>query len=383
MWPWAVALALFSLALAGTVAGANESGADGSLLVESSVRVLLLLAFFGAGALLLSKRPDHPVSWLLPLPGIYMALEAGVDLANAVLSPTAAVWFAWAAETSWGWTFPTLAVFLPLLFPTGAPPTPRWRWAGWTGAAGIIGITVGNAVSPELLEPVANPADVGPDAALAAISGIGFLLFAVAFVASIVSAVVRHRRSVGVERQQLRWFVRGAACVPVGWAVAIALETGPYNRIGGPVLAACLALMVAAVTIAVLKYRLYDIDRVVSRTVSYALLTGVLVGVYALGVLGIGELLPGERSDLLVAGSTLSVAAAFRPLRARIQGAVDRRFNRARFEAAKVIEEFGTRLRDEVDLPRLSADLRGVVQESFQPVAAGLWLQTEEVGGNT
>ena len=129
----------------------------------------------------------------------------------------------------------------------------------------------------------------------------------------------------------------------------------------------------AGIIMAITRARLYEIDRVISRTVSYFLLIGVLVSVYALGVLGVGALLPDD-SDLLVAGSTLAVAALFGPLRTRIRHIVDRRFNRSRYDAAQVIETFGARLRDEVDLPRLADDLRRVVHESFQPVSSSLWV---------
>jgi hypothetical protein len=225
-------------------------------------------------------------------------------------------------------------------------------------------------------QPAANP--VAIDQAVAdTIGGVGWVLFLIAFAAAATSAVVRYRRSVGVERQQLRWFMLGMAGVPPSWAVAGALESSTYAAIGGLVLAVSLALLPVAVAMAVLRHRLYDIDRIVSRTVSYAILTAVLIGVYALGVLGIGALLPGEPNDLLVAGSTLAVAALFRPLRSRTQRLVDRRFNRARYDTARTVEAFGARLRDEVDADALQSELHEVVRSTFGSSQVGTWLPKE------
>ncbi|MBW3664484.1 MAG: hypothetical protein KY469_15395 [Actinobacteria bacterium] len=373
-WPWVVALSLTAVALGGIVVTARDPAPGGPHPASTVVSVLLVVTFLGTGAVMLSRRPDHAVSWLLPLPGVYVALDAGLDVLELFVGPSTELWLDWVTQASWAWTFPTLAIFLPLLFPTGAPPTPRWRWVLWTGAAAVLLLTTGNALNPDLLKPAANPAAIGEGAA-EALTATGGGLLLLSFVAAAVSAVVRYRRSRGVERQQLRWFVRGAAIVPFAWINAIVLEHGPYQQFGGLVLAGSLAVLPVAVTVAVLRYRLYDIDRLVSRTLSYALLSGVLVGVYALGVLGVGALLPGESSDLLVAGSTLAVAALFRPLRSRIQSVVDRRFNRSRYDAARTIEAFGARLRDEVDLGSLSQELRAAVDVTLQPRVTSLWLR--------
>ncbi|MBW3664480.1 MAG: hypothetical protein KY469_15375, partial [Actinobacteria bacterium] len=174
-------------------------------------------------------------------------------------------------------------------------------------------------------------------------------------------------RSRGAERQQLKVFLFAIALLPI-------VPLGDIVPLldGGILLAVASGAVPVGVAVAILRYRLYDIDRVISRTLSYALLTTVLVGVYAAGVLGVGALLPGGSSDLLVAGATLAVAALFRPLRARIQGLVDRRFNRSRYDAGRLVEDFGRRLRDRVDLDEVAGELRGAAGRALQPRSVSL-----------
>jgi hypothetical protein len=186
---------------------------------------------------------------------------------------------------------------------------------------------------------------------------------------------VRFRRALGVESQQLRWVALAAALTGVAvLAVAALVAVGDQAMAGW---AAVIGLMVLPLGIgaAILRYRLYDLDRIISRTLAYGLLTLLLGGGYALVVLGLSQLL-GRDSSLVVAAATLTVAAAFQPARARVQRAVDRRFNRRRYDAARTIETFGTRLRDEVDLDTLSAELLAVVDQTMQPTKASLWLRS-------
>jgi hypothetical protein len=189
--------------------------------------------------------------------------------------------------------------------------------------------------------------------------------------------VVRFRRARGIERQQLRWVALAAALMLLAAPVILAA-----SALGIPVLvdwaaAVCVAVLPLAVGAAVLRYRLYDLDRIISRTLAYGLLTLLLGGGYALVVLGLGRLL-GRESPLVVAAATLAVAALFQPARRRIQAAVDRRFNRRRHDAARIVEGFGARLRDQVDLDTLTADLLGVVDQTMQPTQASLWLRPQE-----
>ena len=198
----------------------------------------------------------------------------------------------------------------------------------------------------------------------------GLLLLVLA--AAIVSLVVRFRRSHGVERQQLKWFT---------YAGALVLLAPLSNALIGNVSYVLVLALPVAVGVAVLRYRLYDIDRLINRTVVYGLLTALLAGVYAGVVLVLGQLfggIGGQPPSWVVAGATLAVAAMFQPARRRIQAVVDRRFNRRKYDAARTVEAFSVRLRDEVDLDALSAELLAVVDQTIQPTRASLWLRPSD-----
>ena len=189
------------------------------------------------------------------------------------------------------------------------------------------------------------------------------------------SLVGRFRRARGVERQQLRWLAFGAALAAVALLVAlVALPTPTGDDVFQLALGVCFALLPLATGAAILRYRLYDIDRIISRTVAYGLLTLVLGGGYAAVALVLGQLV-GRDSSLAVAGATLAVAALFQPARRRVQQAVDRRFNRRRHDAARIIEGFGARLRDEIDLDTLTAEVLAVADQTMQPTRSSLWLR--------
>jgi hypothetical protein len=194
------------------------------------------------------------------------------------------------------------------------------------------------------------------------------------------SLLVRFRRAQGVERQQLRWVALAAALMALAVPIVlapVALEI-PVLVVWAP--AVWVVVLPVAVGAAVLRYRLYDLDRIISRTLAYGLLTLLLGGGYAVVVLGLGQLL-GRDSPLVVAAATLAVAALFQPARRRVQAVVDRRFNRRRHDAARIIAEFGARLRDQVDLDTLTADLLAVVDQTMQPTQASLWLRPQAPSG--
>jgi hypothetical protein len=189
------------------------------------------------------------------------------------------------------------------------------------------------------------------------------------------SLVVRFRRARGVERQQLRWVALAAALAGLTAAVALpALALGATGLIGSMAAQFCVAVLPVAVGAAILRYRLYDLDRIISRTLAYGLLTLLLGGGYAAVVLGLGQLL-GRTSSLVVAAATLAVAAVFQPARRRVQDLVDRRFNRRRYDAAQTIAAFSVRLRQQVDLDTLTAELLAVVDQTMQPTSVSLWLR--------
>jgi hypothetical protein len=193
------------------------------------------------------------------------------------------------------------------------------------------------------------------------------------------SLVIRFRRARGVERQQLRWVALAAGLVALGAAVALAgLAAGTSALLGSVATQFCVAVLPVAIGAAILRYRLYDLDRIISRALAYGLLTVLLGGGYAMVVLGLGQLL-GRRSSLVVAAATLLVAALFQPVRRRVQDLVDRRFDRRRYDAAQTIAAFSARLRQQVDLDSLTSELLAVVEQTMQPTQASLWLRPSDL----
>jgi hypothetical protein len=222
-----------------------------------------------------------------------------------------------------------------------------------------------------VVNPLAVSALAGP---LRIVNGVSWLATILVVPVGAWSLVVRFRRARGTERQQLRWLALAAVLVTIGVLAAAALSPTGNELLLGWLTAACVALLPLATGAAILRYRLYDLDRIISRTLAYGLLTLLLGGGYAAVVLGLGQLL-GRQSSLVVAGATLAVAALFRPARRRVQQAVDRRFDRRRYDAAQTIAAFSARLRQQVDLDTLTVELLSVVDQTMQPTQASLWLR--------
>jgi hypothetical protein len=261
-----------------------------------------------------------------------------------------------------------------LLFPDGRPPGRRWRRVIWVSLTGAGLLFVGQALDADKTEDFSgarNPLGVDSplvDAAWPA----GAFVMVVGLVAAVASSVLRYRRARGVQRQQLKWFASAGLLLALVMPPAAAFW---YRSVLVQFMfGLALNAMPAAVGVAILRYRLYDIDRIVSRTLAWALLTLVLGLAYAAVVLGLGRLLP-DSSSLVVAAATLAVAAVFQPVRRRIQAAVDRRFNRHRYDATRTIQAFSGRLRDEVDLTTLTGELLAVAEQTMQPTHASLWLR--------
>jgi hypothetical protein len=268
-----------------------------------------------------------------------------------------------------------------LLTPTGRLPSPRWRWWARVAAAGPVLELLSAAIDPQPLYPeypeVGNPLAVSTLRPLQVAVGIaGGAIILVSLVVAAVSLVLRYRRARGTERLQLRWLAF-AAGLAAGLLVA-AVVAGLAGRDGVVLgaLGAMVALLPLATGAAILRYRLYDLDRVISRTLAYGLLTVLLGSGYAAVVLGLGRLL-GRDSSLVVAAATLTVAAVFQPARRRVQRLVDRRFNRRRYDAARTIAAFSGRLREQVDLDTLTAELLAVTERSVEPATVSLWLRPQ------
>jgi hypothetical protein len=274
-------------------------------------------------------------------------------------------------------------VFALLLFPTGRLPSARWRPVALRGTFGVAATAVLSAVQPTLRlqnEPytIDNPVGISwaPDPEHGPLGSGLLTLLIVCMVAAVVSVVLRFRRSRGVERQQLKWFTFAAALL--GASLLLTSFVLPDGELSDLVFGLAIAFVPVAAGIAILRHRLYDIDRLVNRTLVYGLLTALLGAVYAGVVLGLGQLFGGvgERTpSWVVAGATLAVAALFQPARRRIQRVVDRRFNRRRYDATRTVEAFSARLRDQIDLDTLTAELLAGVDQTVEPTSASLWLR--------
>ncbi len=351
---------------------------------------LAFLAFPVIGAAIVSRRPANAIGWLF--------LFIGADFAVSDLSSRYAdyalfahpgslpggVWVGWLS----GWLDPIVfasIMLVLLLFPDGAALTRRWRPVVWFVALVVGTGVLWNALKPEEIFtdslPIENPAGIqwlGDH--LGFIDTLVFLGFATGAVLSVTSAVLRFRRSTGIERDQMKWLALAALMLFGGFVCAVFFSIAHANQIADLVIGLGFAAVPVAVGIGVLRYRLYEIDRVISRTLSFALVTAGLGAAYA-GLVLLGQSVFSSVAGgggLVVAVSTLVVAALFLPVRARVQGFVDQRFNRRRFDAQQTLESFGARLREEIDLGTLSGDLRTAVDETMQPAHVSVWLRERQ-----
>ena len=364
--------------------------AGGFVAFVNAIGVLALTAV-GVGVAIAWRVPGNRIAWLLiagalMLQGVFFSwpLTVLASMSGVLPQPILGA-IAWWANVS---LVPALFLLFPmvgLLFPDGRLPSPRWRWPLAVVLAvlvvGILFATVAPWV-PSDEQPVVNPfavpgipvfvSEVG--GALAAVSA--FAGFALA----IAGMVVRFRRSRGMERAQMKWLLAAVSLMGIVFPVSFATDIGPADVVD---LVSVLvgSLVPLAIGIAILRYRLYDIDRLISRTVSWALVTGVLVAVFAGLVVGLQAVLADvtQGGTLAVAASTLVAFALFQPVRRRVQIAVDRRFDRARYDADRTAAAFADRLRDRVDLVGLEADIAATVETAMRPTAIGVWTRTPTV----
>src|SRR5215213_3106754 len=356
------------------------------VLVDGALDGSFWLLFATIGLVLTLRRPANPIGWLYAAAGLvwsaYIPVDPWIDQLQRTGRPVplAGRYLVLIGENFWAVGI-VLAIILPLLLlPDGRLRSPRWRPVAVAAVAATALQIAGNCLDPspttQTLEPLAKPFALHgwPGTVAAVISWIGFAIMFACVPAAALCAVLRFRDSRGVERQQLRWVAFGAAASVVGPLAAIALAVLGVLPSADAFAFPLLLSVPLAIAVAVLRHRLWDLDRIISRTVAYALLTLLLGLGYAAVVLGLGRLLP-DSSTLAVAAATLAAAAAFSPLRRRVQDLVDRRFNRRRYDAAGTVEGFAVRLREQVDLDALRAELLAVVDQSMQPTRASLWLR--------
>jgi hypothetical protein len=373
---------------------------------------VLSLASPTVGALIASRLPTNPIGWIFCSVGFLYAAQgftmAYADYAllenRALPLEVYAAWF-----SSWIWfTQPLGLVFLMLLFPDGRLASRRWRVVAWVALCGTALAALGDAVIPEywsyhphVLNPfrtmVLNGSGFTTYQTISAAGLLGYTLLVASNLAALFSLILRLYRTWGDERQQIKWFL--FAAVPAALCLSPTLLQYIVDRFTEEFLSATVQIMswdvyrylfhvslfgllaVSVCTyIAILKYRLYDIDVIINRTLVYGSLTATLVGLYVGGILllqSVFVVLTGEKSTLAVVASTLLIAALFNPLRQRIQSFIDRRFYRRKYDARKTLEAFSSKLRDETDLNALSEDLTSVVRETMQPAHVSLWLRPE------
>ena len=378
---WALLAATGALA---TTAAVLPS--EAATVPAAAYEALVYVAVGGLGVAVTRRRPANPVGWLLQLVAVALAVNAvGTDvvLRSAAVGGTpgglvpAAAWC-----TNWVWIAAIVPAFtlFPLLFPTGRPPSPAWGVLLRVALLAAAATWLGAAFAPGRLDSaphVRNP--VGIDhPAVEVVGWVGFAVLLPSTIGAIASLVLRFRRAEGVERQQLKWVAAAAALLPFGF-VALGLRD---DETGFLLLLTALLLVALAVAVAMLRYRLYDLDVVVNRALVYGSLTVLLAASYVAGVLLLQlALQPLTRSsDLAVAGSTLAVAALFRPARAHVRALVDRRFYRSRYDAARTLSTFTAQLRDQLDADALVTDVCRVVDDTVHPVHVSLWVPTPDRG---
>ena len=397
---WALSLAAIAASVAFQVLNASTpTAATRGPVVLGIGFVLVFVSFATVGALVASRQPGNLIGWIfcalglfLPLAGaseeyaLYALVTQPGSLPGGEVMAWLAAWFAGAIN------FAMLA-FVLLLFPDGRLLSRRWRFVVWVNLIAILLIFAGNFEPGQIesrgLLKVANPFGVaGAGALLKALGELGFFLVLAVAIAGAISLVIRFRRSRGEERQQIKWFVFAGAVFCAVLAVAPVLWTLPLSSatewIWPTLFLLGLGTIPAATGVAILKYRLYEIDILINRTLVYGSLTALLALVYIGGVAttqAILRVLTGqqEQPQLAIVVSTLVIAALFTPLRRGIQSFIDRRFYRSKYDARKTLEAFSARLRDETDLEALSDDLIGVVRETMQPAHVSLWLRPDTV----
>jgi hypothetical protein len=379
--PWVLCgLSLGIFALSGSIRWVLGDAAVGDHVawLEWAINALGFIGIPVVGAVIAARLPANPYGWIWCATGLAFAVSDG---ARPVVA--AAGWPAWIAWVLEGWGFVSLVCllfFVFLLFPTGRLPTDRWRWVARAAVTFdlLLLLMVPLIPDPDDAATVSPWVPHGPIGRVVVPVANGVLYLLLGFVlAAMAALLLRFRRSGPVERRQLTWFVYATLLNGTLLVLDSVLGVLPQNLLLTALDALGFALLPVAVGVAVLRYRLYEIDRIVSRTVSYGLLSAVLIGVYLL-VVGLLrpllEPLTGS-STLAVAASTLAVAAVFNPVRRRLQATVDRRFDRARYDADRAVEAFAARLRDQVDLDQITEGLRETVSATVAPGRVAVWLR--------
>ncbi len=372
--PWLILALVIGIVVAALVLGASVDA-------TAIATVAFVLGYGVVGALLAFRLPRHPIGWLL------LAASASFSMGGFLVTyveraPSPDPLAVLAGDWSFGLGSAIASTFALLLFPTGRLPSPRWRVVAWIAGLGAVMLLIGVTLSSDSFEglPVKNPVALPPDDLLLLVfEGGGLALVVIGILASVASLVVRLVKGDETERRQLMWVVLAVIVLVVGILGTYVLElaNGTADLSGDLenfVISMCLSLVPVAIGVAILRYRLFEIDKIISRTVSYALVVGFL-GLVFFGMTTVFTTFLPSDDPQLVAVSTLVVFALFNPVRRGVQAVVDRRFNRSRYDAERVIEAFAGSLRDEVDPDVVADGWVGVVSETMQPASIGVWVR--------
>jgi hypothetical protein len=379
-----LAWTLWALTVATVVLGVVLIAWAHSLAPDQVMTAIAFDAFPLVGALIVSRRPSNAVGWICLAIGLGTAttfLDAGYReyciKVYGMLTPLS-LWLDWVGNCLWPINV-ALAGMLLLLFPTGGPPTTRWRWVLWALILATVLYAGSSAVLPGNFsgENIANPAGI-PElgGVLSAVNNIASLAANLLLLLAACSAILRFLRSRGDEREQMKWFAYGATVLIISAVLSVLFLPEDNNTL----LAIGIMLVPLGIGIAVLRYRLYDIDVIIRRTLIYGVLTSLLAALYFAVVLSaqiVGERLTGQTQlpAWVIVVTTLAIAALFTPLRQWVQRTIDRRFYRRRYNATRTVEAFAAALRTELDLSELREHLVGVVDETMRPEHVSLWLR--------
>jgi hypothetical protein len=382
-WPVVATFVVIMLETVGALVLSTLSGQGPGSDATAYATVLFVLATSAVGTLIGLRRPGNTIGWLLRVAafgfatGSFLVIYVEVAVAQAGSLPVGPI-AVWLGDLMFQLAFGVSATFLLLLFPTGRLPSPRWKLVGWMAGLGMALMFAAVLLGPGAFEdlPIENPLALEETSPILRVFESVFYLMLVPILASVASLIVRYRQSAGEERQQLKWVAVGVVVLAIGVAGTVVWD-GLSDDTVNLVIALALTAVPISIGMAILRYRLYDIDRIISRTVSYGAVTALLVGTYVAFVFVLGDLLPSRENSLVVAASTLAVAGLFNPLRRRVQDFVDRRFNRSRYDLSRTIEAFSQRLRTEVDLDQLGRDLQDVAADSMHPKSISLWLRDD------
>ena len=390
---WLLAVASIAVLAVGSVVHPTAASDPGSAVLIITTMVTLL----GVGAVLVSRVPGNAIGWWLILAGELVTMESIAWAATEFGAQAEPV--PWAAM---GWTallsrllepiaIVVVIIVVPLHFPDGRLPSPRWSWVRWVTVGAITAITLTTLFGPGTDGPAGVGLLVNPLAAaglaplLDVLSSAAPAMAVPAFFGTVASVVVRYRHAGRVERQQLKWLLAVASVAAITFTASFIVNNEFVANFLYLIGFAAIGALPVAIGVAILRYHLYDIDRIISRTVSWAVITAVLVAVFVGGVLGLQAALAGvtQAPTLAVAASTLAACALFQPIRGRVQRAVDRRFDRARYDSQRTADTFADRLRSNVDLASLVASLAATASDAVRPAGARVWLRERGAGSRS